>query len=237
MMYQQGSIMWLREKLGKISGSNIHKLMGNAKKKGELSATAKTYCDELVCDIVYGEPEEETFTSRDMERGLELEPCAIEAFCEYMEKKNPMNPVTVEEVGFITHPDNPKLGVSLDGKVSDGGILEIKCRKRKGHLTQFKIIAKIRKMIKDKEEVIITAAEKLVIAHYQRQWGMYCTGSTHSYFVGYTDELDMDKGALIVHRFERDQELIDEMEVKAEKALKYISEKVIEYKELIEENK
>ena len=227
MIYQQGSIMWLRQKLGKISGSNVHKLMGNAKKKGELSAATKTYCDELVCDIVYGEPEEETFTSRDMERGLELEPCAIEAFCEYMEKKNPMNPVTVEEVGFITHPDNPKFGVSLDGKVSDGGILEIKCRKRKGHLTQFKIIAKV----KNEEE--LTTAEKLVIAHFQRQWGMYCTNSTHSYFVGYTDELDMDKGALIVHRFERDQELIDEMEVKAEKALKYISEKVTEYKELI----
>ena len=43
----------------------------------------------------------------------------------------------------------------------------------------------------------------------------------------------MDKGSLIVHRFDRDQELIDEMEVKAEKALKYISEKVTEYKELI----
>lgn len=226
-MYQQGSIMWFRQKLGKISGSHIHRLMSNARKKGELSAIAKTYCNELVCDIIYGEPEEDTYSSKDMERGLELEPCAIEAFCEYMERKNPVNPVTVEEVGFIVHPDNPKLGVSLDGKVSDGGTLEIKCRKRKGHLAQFKIIAKVR----NEEE--LTAAEELVIAHYQRQWGMYCTGSTHSYFVGYTDELDIDKGALIVHRFERDQELIDDMEVRAELALKYISEKVTEYRELI----
>ena len=56
--------MWLKQKLGKISGSNVHKLMGKAKKEGELCAAAKTYCNELACDIVYGEPEEDTAGKR-----------------------------------------------------------------------------------------------------------------------------------------------------------------------------
>ena len=230
-MIKQGSMAWHRQKLGKISGSNIHKLMGNAKKEGALCAAALTYCNELACDIIIGEPKEDEFTSRDMERGIELEPIAVDAFEYYMEDLNPADPVTCSEVGFITHPNNPRYGVSLDGKVSDGGILEIKCRQRKGHLEQFLIFQKL----DSKKELTLTKAEETKIATHQRNWGMYITGSTHSYFVGYTDEMKLEEGGLLVKKFDRDQELIDRMEEKAALALIEIDRKVAEYRKAINE--
>ena len=230
-MIKQGSQAWHQQKLGKISGSNIHKLMGNAKKEGALCAAALTYCNELACDIIIGEPQEESFTSRDMERGIELEPIAVDAFEYYMEALDPCNPLTCAEVGFITHPENSRYGVSLDGKVSDGGTLEIKCRQRKGHLEQFLIFQKL-----DNEKEL-TKTEETKIAKFQRNWGMFITGSTHSYFVGYTDELKLEEGGLLVKRFDRDQELIDRMEEKAALGLIEIDRKVAEYKEAIENSK
>lgn len=226
-MIKQGSMAWHRQKLGKISGSNIHKLMGKAQKAGALCAAALTYCNELACDIIIGEPQEEGFPSRDMERGLELEPIALDAFEDYMEDLNPGNPLTCTEVGFITHPNNSRYGVSLDGKVSDGGILEIKCRQRKGHLAQFLILSKL----KNKKE--LTKTEDTKVARYQRNWGMYCTGSTHSYFVGYTDEMKLKEGGLLVKRFDRDEKLIEQMSEKADLALIEIDRKVAEYREAI----
>jgi hypothetical protein len=228
-MIKQGSVAWHKQKNGKIGSSNIHKLMGNAKKEGALCAAALTYCNELACDIIIGEPKEDEFTSRDMERGLELEPIAVDAFEYYMEKLNPADPVTCSEVGFITHPNQPRYGASLDSKVSDGGILEIKCRQRKGHLEQFLIFQKL--------EIgpFLTKAEDTKIATFQRQWGMFCTGSTHSYFVGYTDELKLEEGGLLVKRFERDEELIEKMAEKAALALIEIDRKVAEYREAIQE--
>ena len=224
-MHQQGSIMWHKQRLGKITGSNINKLMTG--KPGILSTGALTYCEELACDIVYGEPEEDTFSSRDMERGLELEPCAVESFLEYMEEIDPLNPLTVDEVGFILHPEYPMYGASVDGIVSDSGNLEIKCRKRRGHLNQFKIINAIKKGEK------ITAKESLAVAICQQQWGMFCTGASHSYFVGYTDELDIGEGHLLVHCFDRDQDMIDAMKAKADLAVPIIAAKVKDYRELI----
>ena len=55
-----------------------------------------------------------------MERGTELEPAAraayeVERLC------------TVDEVGFVVHPDYPFIGVSPDGLVGDDGMVEIKC--------------------------------------------------------------------------------------------------------------
>jgi len=230
-MIKQGSQAWHQQRLGKISGSNIHKLMSNAKKKGELSAGAITYCNELAADIVAGHPQEEGFSSPAMERGLELEPIAVDKFEEYMEELNPVAPVTVKEAGFAIHPDHPMFGASVDGIASDGGNLEIKCRGRVAHLQQFLIIDRLN------NGESVTAAELLKIAHHQRQWGMYVTGATHSYFVAYTDDLDIDKGGLLVKRFDRDQELINQMEQKAIMARDLTPQLVKRYKEAIENTK
>ena len=152
-------------------------------------------------------------------------------FENYMEDLNPSNPVTVKEVGFIAHPKHSMFGVSLDGKTSDNGILEIKCRGRMAHLKQFRTIDKINR------EVSVTAKELLDIAHWQRNWGCYITGATHSYFVGYTDDLPIDNGGLLVKRFERDEELIAQMEEKAMKAAELIPMLAADYKQLISELK
>ena len=230
-MIKQGSAAWHQQRLGKITGSLVHKLMSNGKKKGELSAGAITYCNELAADIVAGHPQEEGFSSSAMERGLELEPIAVDKFEDYMEDFNPSNPITVKEAGFAIHPHFPEFGASVDGLTSDGGILEIKCRGRLAHLQQFVIIDKLNK------GESVTATELLKVAHHQRQWGMYCTGAAHSYFVAYTDDLPIDAGGLLVKRFERDEELIIEMGYKAVQARDLIPELVKRYKEAIENTK
>ncbi|XP_076836752.1 uncharacterized protein LOC143482301 [Brachyhypopomus gauderio] len=62
----------------------------------------------------------------DMRRGLELEPVAVEEYCQARE-------VNHYPCGFLTHPDAPWMGSSPDGSVYDPkeqpefGLVEIKC--------------------------------------------------------------------------------------------------------------
>jgi len=215
----QGTIEWLQEKLGIISASNFSRLMTNGK-GGGLSVGALTYCDELACDIVYGRPEEDTATSADMHRGTELEPIARRRFEEVMTARNPLEPMQVTEVGFIKHPSHEYYGASLDGKTNDGGSIEMKCRRRKGHLNQLK-------------ELKAEKLDKKVT--YQMQWGMYVADLSHCYFIGYTDELPEGEGDVIIKKFERDEDMIAEMEAKAVLAVIEIKLRVINYRELIKE--
>lgn len=209
----QGSEEWLYERIGMITGSNIHRLMTNGKVKGELSAGAITYCNELVDDMIAQHPREEV-NNYAMQRGLELEPVARQKFIEKMEYLNPVNPLSVEEVGFIKHPDFEHFGCSLDGIVSDGGSLEIKCRGRSAHLDQLQGCgAKV---------------------EMQMNWGFFCCNLPHGWFVGYSDEFELSGTALIIHYQPRNEKLIEEMKSKAIQATEYMKER---YKQRLEDIK
>ena len=50
-MSEQGSLEWRRLRLGKFTGSNIHKLMGKARNKSDIfSQTALTYIKEVAAE-------------------------------------------------------------------------------------------------------------------------------------------------------------------------------------------
>ena len=50
-MSEQGTLEWQRMRLGKFSGSNIHKLMGKARNKSDIfSQTALTYIKEVAAE-------------------------------------------------------------------------------------------------------------------------------------------------------------------------------------------
>lgn len=117
---------WYKERKGKFTASEIHKLMGI---KG-LGETGKTYAIEKAIEEVF-DVIEDNFISFDMQRGIDLEPLAFAKFSELKQ----LDFISVEHCGFISNNENS--GSSPDGLVSDNSVLEIKCPKNE---TFFKLV-------------------------------------------------------------------------------------------------
>ena len=111
---KQGSKEWHKERLGKITASNAHKIMGP---RG-LGKTGETYVYELVSGEmgVYMED----VTSAAMRWGTDLEDDAREYYSIAFN-------VEVEQKGFIHNGKNFECGFSPDGIVNDQIGQEIKC--------------------------------------------------------------------------------------------------------------
>lgn len=189
-MIEQRSEEWFNQRLGKFTSSNIHKLMGI---KG-LGETGNTYCFELAVDLVEGRDLGDNLVTFDMQRGIDLEPFAIEKFTELMSLRF----VKVEQTGFIEL--NDYTGSSPDSLVGDDGVLEIKCPKRDNF---FKIVANDYEAIK-KEYFL------------QMQHQMYCTNRNIAYFFNFY----IHNGNPLWHLIEvpRDDETIEKMEGRIEQA-------------------
>jgi len=102
---------WFAIKLGKIGASSMGKvLMGGGK-------TRKSYMLKLAAERLTGE-RIETYSNAAMQRGIELEPEARQAY-EFIKD------VEVVQVGWVER--NKDIGCSPDGTVNDNGLVEIKC--------------------------------------------------------------------------------------------------------------
>lgn len=112
----QGSAEWFKARLGIPTASMFSVIMAEGRDGGE-SMTRQQYLYRLAGEQITGEPAEETFRSRAMERGKEMEPQAVEDY----ERRTGR---AVTRVGFATNFDDLKLcGASADGLVGfDGGI-------------------------------------------------------------------------------------------------------------------
>jgi putative phage-type endonuclease len=116
----QGTEEWLKKRLGKITGSTIHKIMSLK----ENSSTRAKLLQDLTLERISGSPTKNIVTGP-MARGLELESEARSAY----ELKNQKVILT----GFIDHPTIKEAGVSPDGLVGEDGLIEIKCLNIKNH--------------------------------------------------------------------------------------------------------
>jgi putative phage-type endonuclease len=116
----QGTEEWLKKRLGKITGSTIHKIMSLK----ENSSTRAKLLQDLTLERISGSPTKNIVTGP-MARGLELESEARSAY----ELKNQKVILT----GFINHPIIKEAGVSPDGLVGEDGLIEIKCLNIKNH--------------------------------------------------------------------------------------------------------
>ena len=120
----QGSPEWLSARAGRVTGSRAKDVLATIK-SGE-AAARRDYRIELVTERLTGQPPDEGFVSKDMQRGTELEP---EAFAAYEAETG----MLVRRTGFI-EIDNLMVGCSLDGDVDNlAGIIEIKCPKSATH--------------------------------------------------------------------------------------------------------
>lgn len=182
----QRSLVWYQERYGKFTASKIIDLLGV---KG-LGLTGETYAVERAIEQLFGEVEE-GFTSKDMQRGIDLEPTAFAKFVEVHPNLN------VQNCGFFAYGEHA--GASPDGLVDDNANLEIKCPKAKKF---FRLVA---------EENI----DKVYIAQMQMQ--MLATGRKRAYFFNYL-ELD-DKVYHHTIIVERDEAMIDLIKERLDEAI------------------
>ena len=110
----QGSEEWVKQRLGKVTASVIHKVYSD-----KLTATKKNLMRSLALERLSGSRMSNIKTV-DMARGLAIEPLARKAYEIATQQK-------VSLVGFISHPDIKNAGASPDGLIGGKGFIEIKC--------------------------------------------------------------------------------------------------------------
>lgn len=115
---EQGSQEWLKMRLGKITGTRTKEVF----KSDNLGLI-----DEMISEII-SEEIEETYTSKEMQRGKDLEPFVREIYTK-------ITGIEIEEVGFCLSEKNDFLALSPDGFTPDRkGAIEIKCPSTKTHV-------------------------------------------------------------------------------------------------------
>ena len=157
--HYQRSPEWFKQRYGKFSASEIHKLLGI---KG-LGETGKSYCFKKAVELLYGEDKTERYESPDMRRGIETEPIAFAKFKELKAAEF----ITVQETTFFPYGENA--GASPDGLVGSDAVLEIKCPRSEKF---FRLVAEG-----------YDAIDKEYIAQMQMQ--MLCSNSVRAHFFNY----------------------------------------------------
>ena len=112
---EQRTPEWFLARLGIPTASSFSKLMTASLQP---STQAEVYQNQLVAEWYTGTPEY-TYVNEAMQRGIDLEPTAVEAY-EFATDKE------VDRVGFIYKDEGGLVGCSPDGLCGDTGV-EIKC--------------------------------------------------------------------------------------------------------------
>ena len=172
---EQRSNEWFNARKGMITASRLEDITAA---KG-FGLTAYSYLDEILADL-WSESSEEGYVNEDMQRGIDLEPIAIERY-EY-ETLNKAEPC-----GFIKY--NDYFGGSPDGMIGTAGLIEIKCKNNKNHAH----IIRTNKVPKDHIDQI--------------QGCLLATGRQWCDFISYNKNFTFDKQIKII-RVERDNEYI-----------------------------
>jgi len=115
---EQGSEAWLQARSGIVTASEFTNVMMTPGPRGGLPAGREKYMRRLVGELITGKPED-TYRSKDMERGQEMEAEAREHYA-YLKDAKPVR------IGFVK---NFGAGASPDSLMGDDGLLEIKTNK------------------------------------------------------------------------------------------------------------
>jgi exodeoxyribonuclease (lambda-induced) len=179
--FEQKSEKWYNSRLGKITGSCFHKLLGTPN-------AAKKYLYSKANEIVIGdrcEGDKAEKTSIHMERGLTYEDMA--RFSYQMEKEYK---IKIQQVGLIQL--NDYIACSPDGLVDDNGLLEIKVPDSNNF---FESILEIK-------NVGIKAIPKQY--YQQMQFNLYVSGRKWCDYVLYNPQHDIKGTGIFIYRIELD---------------------------------
>lgn len=120
---QQRTPEWYAARCGRATASRFSDLLATIK-TGE-AASRRNYRAQLVCERLTATPAE-SFTTVAMQFGTDQEPFARMAYEAHSGN-------IVEEIGFITHPEQ-LIGCSPDGIIGDNGGVEIKVPNTAQHI-------------------------------------------------------------------------------------------------------
>ena len=197
MLIEQRSEEWFQLRRGKITSSEIHKIMSE---KG-LTETAKTYLLEKVCEHFGGVTE--PITGQALEWGTELEPVAIEHY----EK---VTKTVVEKAPFISYDEF--YGGSPDGIVKPNGVIEVKCPFKSANHFKHGLIdspAKFKKVAPN--------------YYYQCISNMICAGATWCDFISFDPRVSSDF-QMFIYRLELDKEETKAIKERIKVAVEYMQE-------------
>lgn len=178
-MIQQRSDEWFEERRGVPTSSRFGDVMA-----AKTTAAYLSYRADLAWERVTGKVRE-SYQSKDMERGTQLEPLARLEYT--LSTRN-----VVDEAEFIKHP-LLAVGASPDGLINDDGLLEVKIPRWHNHL--------------------YTLQTGKVPPQYKWQvvGQQACTGRQWTDFVSYSDEIE-GAASLAIVRVERDEDDIKKLE-------------------------
>lgn len=203
----QGSSEWFAARAGKHRASRTSDLMSTTKSKTR-GATYMNYRSDLICERLTGQIEP-TYTSPAMQRGIDLESKARNAF-------SLVQNCDVRTVGLLQHEGFADFVASPDGLIeSEKALLEIK-------------VPNTATMI----DLHLTGEipNKYIL---QMQAQLACAGEDYEYcyFVSYDDRLPPDL-SLFIKKVERDTKLIKQIEDEACELLNDVADAVSQLKSL-----
>jgi putative phage-type endonuclease len=193
----QGSPEWFALRLGKVTASRVADVV--AKTKSGYSTSRANYAAQLIAERLTGTVAE-SYTNAAMQHGTETEPEARSAYEFYQG-------VTVEQIGFVPHPQIEQAGCSPDGLIGSDGLLEIKCPQTAAHLETL-----LGQAVPGKYET-------------QIQFQMACTGRAYCDFVSYDPRMP-ENMRLFIKRIVRDEKRIAELETEVTGFLQEMASKL-----------
>ena len=178
----QGTEEWKAARAGCVTASRIH-----AVRMKESTAGYRNYFAQLVVERLTGKSADDTYQSKAMERGLELEAEARVAY-EFL------TGTPVKETGFVRHPDIEWSGASPDGLVNEDGLVQVKCPNAANHLNLW------------------LGADLDPEYWEQCQWEMECSGRDWNDYVSYHPDFP-DHLRLYLKHIERDEKWLAETRI------------------------
>ena len=199
---------WEAQRIGKFTASEIHRLMGNPRKKGEiLSETAKSFVIEKAAEILTGQ--KRPIYGAALDWGVEHEQ---EAFLKFNVISDQMwDYYGGQEFKFYSY--GVFSGASPDG-LSMSHLLEIKCPyESHNHIKHM--------LIKDNEDFKSSRPEY----YWQMQLGMIATEKSKGMFVSYDPRMPEDKQIYQIEIYQDDvkAEIDEKIQVASEMLAEIIS--------------
>lgn len=199
----QGSLEWHAKRCGKITASCFGKLAGDGR-SGGFSQTAITYMTEVMAERITGIPQDE-IQSKYLDHGNKYEPTARQLYQWHFAGERQ----ELKQVGFVDHPSLAHCGGSPDSLVGDEGVLEIKCPYTiRTHFANIENDG-----TKDRDYV------------WQMQGNLWITGRKWCDYVSFHPFVPEPLRFHVV-RYERDEDIIEDIEKRVTRALEQIAIRV-----------
>jgi putative phage-type endonuclease len=160
---EQRTQEWFDQRKGKLTSSEIHKILGKGRSKEEIFGdTAKSYLMSKVSEQLGGFVP--PLSNNALDHGTEAEPAAIS----FYEKKYGLE---VVDAPFVAY--NDFYGGSADGFVGDDGLIEVKCPYVSANHFSYFLIKSNEDFKRIKSEYYWQVLSNLVVTN--RQWADFIT--------------------------------------------------------------